>query len=183
MTSSTPWTGALLSNERGRQTRVENGRPCCWSFSGTINRECNRRQSYELGVWEPPESAPILLCPGPCPTDNHRIRTSTEPALRRTQYRVSSGSRNRRNRGGKGARFGRIRVSYSRLTGEGGRGRVVGKAILHRLVYSINGCGFNYNTNMEKCDNALTYTFTALFNLENNWCSNVRITARLTYLY
>ncbi|KAM7372338.1 hypothetical protein PAMP_009515 [Pampus punctatissimus] len=36
---------ALLSNERGRQTRVENGRSCRWSFSGNINRERNRRQS------------------------------------------------------------------------------------------------------------------------------------------
>lgn len=133
MTSSTLWTGVLLSNERGRQTRVENGRSCCSGFSGTINRECNRRQSSELGVWKPPESAPILLYPSPCPTDNHRIRTSTETALGRTQYRVSGGSGNRGNRGGKAAWFGRIRVLSSRLTREG-EGASSKDGYLHRLV-------------------------------------------------
>lgn len=51
MTSSTPCTGTLLSNERRRQSRVESC-SCYRSFSGTINRERSRLTRAQSGGYE-----------------------------------------------------------------------------------------------------------------------------------
>lgn len=119
----------------GKRSRVENGRHSHWSFSGTVNSVRSRRRSLKLRVWELTESAPILLWAVLCPTDNHRIRTSTSPTVGRTWYRVSVRSGNQWNQGGKGARFDRIGVSFSRLTREGeGASRLNTQASLGHII-------------------------------------------------